>query len=553
MLLLTARTEIPQRIEGLDAGADDYLPKPFAAVELMARVRAMLRRKSNYTPDILSVGSTVLDRGTLEVSCREKTASLSAREFQILEIMMQNPRVIIPAEQLMTHIWGWDSNVDMSVIWVHISNLRKKIGTINAPITVKFIRNAGYMLVNELRKKLVRVCGISAIALLAVIYACIYILSARQLNGAMDMLADRISENGGSFPEYSAGEQEDMGGPAPGFINEETRFSVRFFIVSFDDEGLVTGENIAAMRSVTQQSAAGYGIKAAASGSERGWIDDYRYKKYENSQGYDIVFVDGAMNRSVFRMTMLSAGAALTGSGIVLFILMVVFSKRAVRPIAESYEKQKQFITDANHELKTPLTLIMTNIDIVQSEIGENEWLQDAKCEGSRMNDLINQMGILTKMDEGADGGEKARLDLSGLVTEKARSFVPLAESRNKKLMAAIDGGTVCFGHRQDVEKLMDILFDNAIKYCDEGGTITVALRNRRRPLLTVENTYRSAQKVETDKLFDRFYRGDRSRTPSGGFGIGLSIAKAIVKDQGGEINAYIKSGDIVGFKVVFR
>lgn len=134
-------------------------------------------------------------------------------------------------------------------------------------------------MVNELRKKLVRVCGISALALLAVIYACIYILSARQLNGAMDMLADRISENGGSFPEYSAGEQEDMGGPAPGFINEETRFSVRFFIVSFDDEGLVTGENIAAMRSVTQQSAAGYGIKAAASGSERGWIDDYRYKE----------------------------------------------------------------------------------------------------------------------------------------------------------------------------------------------------------------------------------------------------------------------------------
>ncbi len=146
VLLLTARTEISQRIEGLDEGAADYLPKPFAAVELMARVRAMLRRKSNYTPDILSVGSTVLDRGTLEVSCREKTASLSAREFQILEIMMQNPRVIIPAEQLMTHIWGWDSNVDMSVIWVHISNLRKKIGTINAPITIKFIRNAGYML-----------------------------------------------------------------------------------------------------------------------------------------------------------------------------------------------------------------------------------------------------------------------------------------------------------------------------------------------------------------------------------------------------------------------
>lgn len=146
VLLLTARTDISQRVEGLDAGADDYLAKPFAAAELMARVRAMLRRKQNYTPDVLRAGDTVLDRGRLKASFFDKSIVLSSREFQIMEILMQNPGVIISKEQIITHVWGWEADVDTSVIWVHISNLRKKIGAIGSPLTIKFIRHAGYML-----------------------------------------------------------------------------------------------------------------------------------------------------------------------------------------------------------------------------------------------------------------------------------------------------------------------------------------------------------------------------------------------------------------------
>ena len=145
-IFLTARTEIEQRIEGLDSGADDYLPKPFSTGELLARVRAMLRRKDNFTPDLLSFGELLLNRSTYELSYQSRVQSLSGKEFQLMEMLMQNPNVIVTAEQLITHIWGWDTSVDTSVVWVHISNIRKKIDALEASVTIKSIRNVGYLL-----------------------------------------------------------------------------------------------------------------------------------------------------------------------------------------------------------------------------------------------------------------------------------------------------------------------------------------------------------------------------------------------------------------------
>ena len=143
---LTARTEISQRVEGLDAGADDYLPKPFSTAELLARIRAMLRRKDTYLPDLLAIGSVILNRSTYQLVFQDKIQTLSGKEFQILEMMMQAPGTIIPTDRFITHLWGWDTNVDTSVVWVHISNLRKKISAIGAPMEIRFIRNAGYVL-----------------------------------------------------------------------------------------------------------------------------------------------------------------------------------------------------------------------------------------------------------------------------------------------------------------------------------------------------------------------------------------------------------------------
>ena len=146
VLFLTARSEVSQRVEGLDAGADDYLPKPFSTSELLARVRAMLRRKCSYLPDLLSYGGVVLNRSTYEIEYDGAIQALRGKEFQIAEMFMQQPHRIITTEQFITHIWGWDTNVDTSVVWVHISNLRKKLDALKAPLRIRFIRNAGYLL-----------------------------------------------------------------------------------------------------------------------------------------------------------------------------------------------------------------------------------------------------------------------------------------------------------------------------------------------------------------------------------------------------------------------
>ncbi len=145
-LFLTARADVEDRVRGLDVGADDYLPKPFSQAELLARVRAMLRRKENYTPDLVTLAGVTLNRTTFELSFGGGTKALGGKEFQILEMLMSSPGAAFSTERLITHIWGWDATVDTGVVWVHISNLRKKIEALGAPIEIRFSRGTGYFL-----------------------------------------------------------------------------------------------------------------------------------------------------------------------------------------------------------------------------------------------------------------------------------------------------------------------------------------------------------------------------------------------------------------------
>lgn len=146
VLLLTAKGEIEDRVNGLDAGADDYLPKPFAASELLARVRAMLRRKENYQNDTLDFEGLSLDLSTFELDFGPQSIRLVSREFQMLQLLMQSPGVVISTEQFMERIWGWDSDVEVSIVWVYISNLRKKFEKLGAPVNIKAVRGVGYCL-----------------------------------------------------------------------------------------------------------------------------------------------------------------------------------------------------------------------------------------------------------------------------------------------------------------------------------------------------------------------------------------------------------------------
>lgn len=409
-------------------------------------------------------------------------------------------------------------------------------------------------MIDRLRNRLIWICVGSTAGVLLLIYALICFLSIQQLNSAMDLITDRISENGGTFPDLS----EDPPKPPPGggptdFLTEETRFSTRFFTVDFDGEGEIASVNMDAVSAVTSEQARQYALAVVEGGRDRGWLEGYRYKLYQTDTGRSVVFVDGNMNRSVSRMTLVSAGIVLTGSLLVIVILIVMLSKRAVKPIAESYEKQKQFITDANHELKTPLTLILTNLDIVESEVGRNEWLEDIRAEGERMSALVKQLVALTKMDEEENRVSPELFSISGTISDTVSEFQALAERRGLAMTCEIQPGMVYEGDEAAIRRLVSILLDNAVKYCDPGGEIRVEFRKKRALFLTVENTCATADALALDRLFDRFYRADQARSFDGGFGIGLSIAKSIVHRHRGEITAFQKGTGRIAFRVKLR
>lgn len=146
ILMLTAKSELDDRVMGLDAGADDYLPKPFEMSELLSRVRAMLRRRCDYQPDIVELNGVELNKGTLEIAYNQNSVCLVTREFQVFEMLIENAEQIISTDKLMEHIWGWDSDVEVNIVWVTISNIRKKLQSINAPVMIRAVRGIGYLL-----------------------------------------------------------------------------------------------------------------------------------------------------------------------------------------------------------------------------------------------------------------------------------------------------------------------------------------------------------------------------------------------------------------------
>lgn len=146
VMLLTAKGEKDDRVIGFNTGADDYLPKPFAPDELLARVRAMLRRTGDYKPDVLRFGDLELDCGSSTLLCAGRAERLSGREFQVMELFMRSPRVILSAERIMERVWGWDSEAEINVVWVHISNLRKKLSATGSTVTIRASRGLGYSL-----------------------------------------------------------------------------------------------------------------------------------------------------------------------------------------------------------------------------------------------------------------------------------------------------------------------------------------------------------------------------------------------------------------------
>ena len=235
------------------------------------------------------------------------------------------------------------------------------------------------------------------------------------------------------------------------------------------------------------------------------------------------------------------------------FILMVLLSEKIVKPISDSYEKQKRFITDAGHEIKTPLTIIDADAEILEMDYGHNEWLKDIQTQVRRLTALTEDLTLLSRMEEGKGVGEMIDFPVSDVVNETAQSFQAPAKMQNKDFIIDIEPMLSFRGSEKSIRQLVSILLDNALKYSPEGGRVEISLRRQNRSLcLKVYNTAQNIDTENLDRLFDRFYRGNESRSgETGGYGIGLSVAKAITNSHRGKINAASKDGSSLTVTVI--
>ena len=401
-------------------------------------------------------------------------------------------------------------------------------------------------MIYRLRKKFIKICMLSFVAVFLVLFLAVYLITSMQTSASLDALADIVSANDGVFPSF-----EDFTPEGDRIrISQEAPFTTRFFTVRFDSTGRILSADTRSISSVTQDEAVSYAEEVLNGDKSRGWLGDFRYKKYDTINETAVVFINGTELKEANRGFLLAASSVFVGGSMIVLLLVLLFSKRAVKPVAESYEKQKQFITDANHELRTPLTLIRTNLDIMESESGANEWLSDIRDETGIMAELVNRLVTLARMDEDQNKLTVSPFSLSDAVMETVSAFTSVIEKQQEKLIANIQPAVHYMGDEAAIRQLVSILMDNAVKYCDPSGTICVTLLEGKHPILTVDNTYAAVESVELPRLFDRFYRADKARTYGKGFGVGLSIAKAIVEKHHGSIAAKNLGNNMIRFQV---
>ena len=284
---------------------------------------------------------------------------------------------------------------------------------------------------------------------------------------------------------------------------------------------------------------------------ERGVLSNYRYAKVSVRDGVRIIFLDCRKFLTTFRAFLFSSVAVSLCGFCAVLISVVVLSKRVIRPFVESQEKQKRFITDAGHELKTPLTIIEADRSILELEYGENEWLTDIQLQTQRLTGLTNDLIYLSRMEEGTVRERFIEFPLSDVLEETAGSFQNLARTQGKHFKQEIEPMLHFLGDEKAIRQMISVLLENALKYSDEGGNISLKAEKRGRNIII--RVFNTAESVETENLsllFDRFYRSDVSRnSKTGGYGIGLSIAKAVVQAHKGKIS--VSSEDGRSFTVV--
>ena len=409
--------------------------------------------------------------------------------------------------------------------------------------------------------------AVSVMALICAINVVNYVRVDKETTDIVRMLAD----NNGKFPEQREdmlpkvepketpvspqGEDHGPSGengalyPVPNgtngaFRTREFQYETRFFSAEITG-GSEYKLNLSHIATISEEEAAKL-ISIVASGEKTtGYTNEYKYYIRNISDDKKIVVMMDCSSR--FDNLRSTAGISLSVGAIgiiIMFIFLSLATKKILQPVEESETKQKQFITDASHELKTPLTVISTNMDVLAMDTGKNEWIEGTKEQVVKMRDLVNQMVTLSRLEESEELVKGSAFRADEITKEATEPFLTVAEYKGKEMVVVTTDNITITSDESLYKQLISILCDNAIKYSDEEGSIKVSLEKKgRKAILQVINTSDlAATKEDVKHLFDRFYRIDSARTKSdeerSGNGIGLSIANATVVRMGGRISA---------------
>ena len=427
-------------------------------------------------------------------------------------------------------------------------------------------------MIRRLRRRFIRIAMLSV--------AVVMLLLTLIVNGANFASADSdlrrtlnmICENQGTIPvpdhftvpdgdtpdppeppaeDDKGGGMGDQGSP----FGPEAPFSTRYFVLRYDAEGNLISSDLSHIAAVTGDDVGAYLAAAVKRGAGYGYTGGYKYLVAADGEGYMAIFLDAWQTvRSLRTVAFLSLAADGVCIALV-YLLVVLFSRRAIDPVVRSAERQKQFITDAGHELKTPLTVITTCLKVLEMEVGQQKWIDKAQAQADKMSGLVSSLVTLSRMDEEEPPIPLTDFDVSAAVDETAESFRDSAAAAGHDLTVDVPVGITYHGDEAAVRQLTSILLDNAVKYALPGGTISVSLRRERRGIvLRSGNPCAPLTREELDKLFDRFYRPDQSRTAAtGGFGVGLSIARGIAEAHHGSITADCPEEGRIEFTAVLK
>lgn len=420
----------------------------------------------------------------------------------------------------------------------------------------------------RLRRKFILVAMGAVTAVLALIIAGINIVNYSHVCKTADARLDYILAGKGSIdwadePKIVPGDGKDVagsGGAAAGEngddgaginlehvpirhfegMTAESPFDTRYFTVTISG-GQVVDINTARIAAVGTKRASRIASELHSKGWTSGFSGSYRYIATVQGEETTYVFVDCSRELASFR-SFLSASVAISCIGwLAVLAIVTVASGAVIRPMVESYSKQKRFITDASHEIKTPLAVIDAANEVQEIESGESEWTQSIHEQVARLTALTERLVFLARMDEGSAGFTMAAIDLSEAVDKAAAPFESVAVSRGKRLSVSIASGVRAHADAAAVAQVVELLLDNATRYASEGSVIELSLRavprgqGRGTAELVVSNAVDKLPEGDLDRLFDRFYRADVSRSSkTGGSGVGLSVVRAIAEAHGG-------------------